>query len=84
MFVLFSAYDAPVHAGVGNGGVAPLDVVGNDTNTPEWVRYQASEYGFASMKINKTNIELMYLNNASVVHHTAHIFRTYPRSTLHI
>ena len=74
-------YDAPVHAGVGNGGVAPLDVVGNSTNTPEWVAYQASEYGFANMKINKTNLQLTYYNNATEAHHIANIVRKYPRSS---
>ena len=73
------AYDAPVHAGVGNGGVNPLDVVGNDSNTPSWVKYQASEYGYATMRINAKQLDLIYYNNISESRHVASIRRNYPR-----
>jgi acid phosphatase type 7 len=72
-------YTAPIHMGIGNAGVTPLDVVGNDTNTPSWVEYQASEYGFAGIRCNVTSIDVTYYNNNTESRHTLHVWREYPR-----
>ena len=77
-----SSYDSVVHMGIGNGGVTPLDVVGNSSNTPEWVSYQASEYGYTTMRINTNMLEIKYWNNHSVAHHTALLQREFPRLIL--
>ncbi len=77
-----SGYDAPVHMGIGNAGVVPLDVVGNETNTPPWVAYQASEYGYTTLRYNLRELEIAYYNNQSVVHYTTTIKRDYPRVSL--
>ena len=57
------SYASVVHMGIGNAGVTPLDAVGNSTNTPSWVAYQASEYGYASMRINAKELEIYFHNN---------------------
>ena len=66
---MYSGYAGPVHMGIGNAGVTALDVVGNSTNTPEWVYYQASEYGYAALHVyNSSALQILYYNNASAVH----------------
>ncbi len=75
------SYASVVHMGIGNGGVTPLDVVGNSTNTPSWVAYQASEYGYASMRINAQELEIYFHNNQTDVRFSSFLKRSYPPAT---
>ena len=59
-----------MHLGLGNGG-ARLDVVGNATNTPSWVRYQASEHGYATSKADAMSLSIDYhSDNGNKVEYT--------------
>ena len=74
-------YDAPVYVGIGNGG-AQLDLVGNSTNTPSWVRYQASEHGFNTIQANATTLQMLWHSDveSSKVRFVLEIERNFPRS----
>lgn len=72
------SYASVVHMGIGNAGVTPLDAVGNSTNTPSWVAYQASEYGYASMRINAKELEIYFHNNQTEIRFSSLLKRYSP------
>jgi len=70
---------APVYVGIGNGG-AQLDLVGNSTNTPIWVQYQASEHGFTTLHADSSMITFSFFSD-DVSNRTARYTLSIPRKT---
>lgn len=74
------AYDAPVHASIGNAGqgISPI----NPTNFPSWVRWQMAEWGYSALHIpNATTLMLdLFDDTTGSLQHQIVIQRTFPRT----
>jgi len=70
-------YDAPVYVVTGNGG-APLTQLGSEGS---WIEYQASEYGYSTISVNKTALHMELLRDSDdSIHYEFDIVRKYPRT----
>jgi hypothetical protein len=70
-------YDAPVHVVTGNAG-QPLTPIANATS--EWVRYEASEFGYSTIQLNKTLLHMEFHRDSdNELHFEFDIVRNYPR-----
>ena len=74
------AYDAPVHVSIGNAGQGLSGI--NTKKHPEWVRYQANEWGYSALHVwNATTLTLdLYDDATGSVQYEVVIQRTYPRT----
>ena len=74
------AYDAPVHACIGNAGQGLSGV--NNATKPDWVRWQMNEWGYSSIHLwNATTLTMnLYNETDSTVQHEIVISRTFPRT----
>eukprot|EP00049_Salpingoeca_infusionum_P001979 m.52550 g.52550 ORF g.52550 m.52550 type:complete len:561 (-) comp11312_c0_seq1:138-1820(-) len=73
------AYDAPIHAVIGNGGQT-LDPAPTPKQYNKWTTYAASEFGFSFFNANNTHLHMeMFSDAGKKLHHEFYIKRSYPR-----
>jgi len=69
-------YDAPVYVVTGNAGQS-LSPIGD---TADWIVYQAMEFGYSTLMMNKTNLHMELHRDADdSIHYQFDIYRSYPR-----
>jgi hypothetical protein len=72
------AYDAPIHAVIGNAGQRLTPHPGK---TAEWTKYVAIEHGYERILVhNATHMTMnFHANEKNEIHHTFTIVRNFPR-----
>lgn len=73
------AYDAPIHAVIGNGGQT---LSGLPTTRVEWDEFHANEYGYSFMTAyNATHLNMQfYGDEENELLYEFTIYRTFPRN----
>ena len=73
------AYDAPIHASIGNAGQG-LSGINNKTR-PEWVRWQMNEWGYSALHVwNATDLTFDLFDDATgSLQYQVAIHRNFPR-----
>jgi acid phosphatase type 7 len=72
-------YDGPVHISIGNAGQGLTPI--NTKTQPEWVNYQASEFGYATLHVWNTTVMTvnLYGDDDNGLRTTVTVSRAWPR-----